>query len=346
MRTRWVVYFFALSSVASACKSPDVTPPQPEPTSDPRGAPAASSPRPTPPGASSAKPTPGRPPTPGAARTVRVYVAGESIERRNHWVAPPFTATGALNERGGGDARNDDDEYGWAVPFADRLALRDSGLKVQWVGSDTWLDGDDNPYSGTYPTGGPGRTSAISGTSIESWVEQRKAELTSKKHCYDVAIAARGGNDFGLDDDAAVKSALTQLVLLLAAGSSCQKKPLVYITAHLPDDQRGAGEGPADAQYTRQQKHRFVERFKAVADEVRAAHPEIQVRFADMFTPFLENRPSQAFPKEVWARGEVIDRAKIGRKGDKMHPRRLASIFAGEILADAFDIPALRALPP
>ena len=40
-----------------------------------------------------------------AAGTIRVYMAGESIERRNRWVAPPFTASGALNDRGGGALR-------------------------------------------------------------------------------------------------------------------------------------------------------------------------------------------------------------------------------------------------
>ena len=38
----------------------------------------------------------------------------------------------------------------------------------------------------------------------------------------------------------------------------------------------------------------------------------------------------------------VPDYAKIGREGDRMHPRRLASIYAGEILADAMDLTALR----
>jgi hypothetical protein len=35
-------------------------------------------------------------------KALRVYVAGESIEQYNRYVAPPFTATGALNDRGGG----------------------------------------------------------------------------------------------------------------------------------------------------------------------------------------------------------------------------------------------------
>jgi hypothetical protein len=273
---------------------------------------------------------------------VRVYVAGESIERRNHWVAPPFTATGALNERGGGEARNDDDEYGWAVPFADRVGLRGGGIKIQWVGSETWLDSEDNPYSGTYPPGGPGHTSALSGTSIESWLEQRRAELVAKKHCYDVAIAARGGNDFGLDD-AAVGGTLTQLILLLAGGSSCQKRPQIYVTGHLPDDQRGPGEGPPEAAYLQQQRHRFVERFRSTVDGLRAQHPELSLQFVDLFTPFVENRPTTAFPREIWSRNGALDRAKIGRQGDRMHPRRLASIYAGELLADSID---LARLPP
>ncbi|MFZ2961133.1 MAG: hypothetical protein WA705_30000 [Candidatus Ozemobacteraceae bacterium] len=47
-----------------------------------------------------------------ASHTLRVYVCGESIERRNRWVEPPFNANGTLNRRGGGDALNDNEEYG------------------------------------------------------------------------------------------------------------------------------------------------------------------------------------------------------------------------------------------
>ncbi len=271
--------------------------------------------------------------TPRAApkRLVRVYVAGESIERRVRWVERPFLPDGRLNERG--DLRNDDDEYGWAVPFAERLAIRVPDLGVRWVGAERWLGHDDVPYSGTFPSSEAGATSAVSGTSIESWLEKRKGELQRKEHCYDVAIAARGGNDFG-SEDASVTSQLSELVRLLASGSRCRPTALVVVTGHMPDDQRG-GKGPDGKAYVEQQRHRFVERFRDTAKKLEKEG--LRVRFVDLYTPFVENRRTTAFPKEVWSNGGVPEYAKIGRVGDPMHPRRLASIYAGELLADGID---------
>jgi hypothetical protein len=265
-------------------------------------------------------------------------VAGESIERRNRYVAAPFTDKGALNDRGGGEARNDREEYGWSVPLADRLRLRDPSITLVFVGTDTWLDADDNPYDGTYPSATPGATSAISGTDIQSWLDQRQSELTTKTHCYDVAFAARGGNDFSNEDDADYKAHLKTLVKALAAGSSCRADPLIYVTGHMPDDQRGGTKDPPDATYIAQQKHRFVERAQAAVSELAAEAPAIRVRFVDLYTPFLQNKPTTAFPSEVWATGGVLDFAKITRPEDLYHPRRLASIFAGENAADALDL--------
>src|SRR5258708_3758546 len=73
----------------------------------------------------------------GQSKIIRVYVSGESIEKRNNFIEAPFTATGSLNERGGGELRNDTEEYGWMVPFADRLKLREPKLQVEFVGTDT-----------------------------------------------------------------------------------------------------------------------------------------------------------------------------------------------------------------
>jgi hypothetical protein len=325
----------------AACRSPE--PGAPATTSAPVR-PAAPAPAPPGPAARPGAATPAPAPAAARARVLRVYVAGESIERRNHWVAPPFLANGALNARGGGAATNDDEEYGWVVPFVDRLRLRAPEITVELVGADRWLDGDDNPYSGTYPSTTPGATSAISGTSIDAWLEQRRGELGAKRQCYDVAFAARGGNDFGNDDDGAFKAQLKELVGLLAAGSRCRKDPIVVVTGHLPDDQRGGGP-PADAAYVAQQKHRFVARARAAVDELRAERPAVRARFVDLYTPFVENRPTTAFPAPAFSRGGVPDFALIGRTGDRMHPRRLASIYAGELAADALDLAELRALP-
>ncbi len=278
----------------------------------------------------------------GTPRTLRVYVAGESIERRNRYVEPPFLASGALNERGGGDLRNDNDEYGWMPPLADRLAKREPGLSITWVGSEAWLDADDAPYTGSYPSTTPASSSAISGTTIDAWLEQRRGELTAKTFCYDVAIAARGGNDYGLED-APVKASLKELISLLASGSSCRADPIIYVTAHMPDDQRGGGP-PADAAYVAEQTQRFVVRFRDAVRELATEKPAIRVRFVDLYTPFTESKRTTAFPAEVWSKSGVPDYVKIGRIDDTLHIRRLASIYCGELFADALDLAELRAL--
>jgi hypothetical protein len=268
--------------------------------------------------------------------TVRIYVAGESIERRNRWVEAPFTATGGLNERGGGALRNDNEEYGWSVPLGERLKLRYPGLTVEFVGADGWLDADDFPYSGTYPSSAPGMTSAISGTDIPTWLSERKAELVARTHCYDIAFASRGGNDFGNQDDASFEASMLELVDALADGSSCNASPGIYVTGHVPDDQRG-GAGPSDAEYVLQQQERFVSRVGAAVESAKAQHPGLLIKFVDPYTPFLQNRATSAFPSEVWSTGGVPDYAKITREGDPLHIRRLASMYIGEIAADAIE---------
>lgn len=281
-------------------------------------------------------------PRAGSTKLLRVYVSGESIERRNRFVEAPFTVTGGLNERGGGEARNDNEEYGWMVPLRDRLLLRDRSLTIQFVGTETWLGSDDEPYTGLYPSTTPEPTSAIAGTSIPDWLEQRRGELVARTHCYDVAFASRGGNDTGTDD-AEYRTQLKELVRLLAAGSSCRTDPIVYVTAHMPDDQRSAG--VSDAETVAFARRVFVERVQTAVQELATEAPQVRVRLVDMFTPFLENRPTTAFPNEVWATGGTFDYDKIGRIGDGRHPRRLASIYAGEIAANGLDLAELNALP-
>ena len=276
-----------------------------------------------------------------AAGAIRTYVAGESIERYNRWVAPPFTATGALNDRGGGELRNDNEEYGWMVPMRDRLLLRAPDLPLEFVGSDVWSDAGDAPYTGTYPSTAPGQTSAISGTSIPSWLDQRRAELESRTFCYDLAFASRGGNDLGNDNDAEYKAQLKELILLLANGSSCRTNPIVVVTGHMPDDQRFGG---PDAEYVELERQRFVVRARDAVTELAGAQPGVRVRFVDQYTPFLLNTPTTAFPSEVWSIGGIPDYAKIAREGDGYHPRRLASLYAGELAANGLDLTELRGL--
>jgi hypothetical protein len=200
-----------------------------------------------------------------ATQTLRVYVSGESIERRNRFVDAPFTVSGALNERGGGTLRNDDNEYGWMVPMRDRLRLRASDLVIEFVGADVWADAEDATYTGTYPTMTPEPTSAISGTSIPDWLQQRRSELENRTYCYDLAFASRGGNDLGNDNDDEYKTQLKELVLLLAHGSSCRTDPVVIVTGHMPDDQRS---GETMSEYLAMELHRFVERSRDAVNEL------------------------------------------------------------------------------
>jgi hypothetical protein len=177
-------------------------------------------------------------------RTLKVYLAGESIEERNRFVEQPLNCNGSLNQRGGGEASNDNEEYGWMVPLAQRLNLRDPSLSLEFVGSSDWSDTNDGPYSGTVPAVA-GRTSAISGLDIPTWLDVgspdrglpgRRAELASKTHCYQVAFATRGGNDLNAEVTSEdYKRNLKLLVKLLLAGSSCLTDPIVYVTTHLPD---------------------------------------------------------------------------------------------------------------
>ncbi|GEM_PF-474360 len=257
-------------------------------------------------------------------RTLRIYVAGESIEHRNRMTERPFTAIGSLND----PSNNDDDQYGWMIPLAERLKLRDTNLSIQFVGREPWTNAEDATYTGTYPSTTPGNTSAISGSSIEDWTNARRAELVARTYCYDVAFAARGGNDTSVDD-ATFKSQLKDLVRLLAHGSSCQTNPVVFVTGHMPDSQ-----GTISAL-----RPNFVDRVRATVTELENSDPGLRVRFIDMFSAFASNQITIAFPTPSWTNGtNSFDVGKIGRVGDGLHPRRLASIYAGEIAANAINL--------
>lgn len=272
-------------------------------------------------------------PLQASAAPLRIYVAGESIERRNCMSEAPFTSTGALNN----PSNNDDDQYGWAIPFAERLKLRRSGLSVEFVGADVWLAGDDYPYSGTgscryYPT--PGRTSAMSGSDNYAWIDEHGSELTSKRFCYDMAFVSRGGNDKQTDDED-YKRTLTQMINLAVHGSSCNSNPLVYVTGHLPDSGLSSI-AAGDA--------KFVTRVRAAVDEYQAAHASARVRFVDQYTPFKNNTPTTAFPAPNWRSGAGFNMSVIGREGDGLHPKRFASIYAGELAANAVNLDELTAV--
>lgn len=78
--------------------------------------------------------------------------------------------------------------------------------------------------------------------------------------------------------------------------------------------------------------------------EIAAAWPALRVRFVVQYTPFLENRPTTVFPSEVWTTNGMPNYGKIVRADDSYHPRRLASIYAGELAADGLDLAEMRAL--
>jgi hypothetical protein len=280
-----------------------------------------------------------------APRVVRVYVAGESIEERNRFVSAPFTCSGTLVDRG--LLNNDNDEYGWMVPLAQRVNLRDPTLAFEFVGAGPWTDADSAPYTGTYPSATAGRTSAIAGTDIETWIYTgspdrgfgpRRDELLQKTHCYDIAFASRGGNDLNHDvSDTDYKLRLSELVRLLLEGSSCRVDPLVYVTAHLPDREDVS-------QQTQAFYQRTLDGVNAIrADATLTKAKRDLVRFIDVYGAFKGNRSTTSMPKPAWFNGSAFDLTTIGREGDAAHPRRLASIYAGEIVADALDLSELQA---
>jgi hypothetical protein len=233
------------------------------------------------------------------------------------------------------------------VPLAARLELRDPGLAVEFVGSGSWTGADDSDYSGTYPSVTPGRTSAIAGTDIVAWLEEgsrdrnlmpRRRELEAKTHCYDLALAARGGNDLNQDvSDGEYKDHLKTLVRLLMDGSSCRADPVVVVTAHLPDRAEVAA---MDRLFQRLSREAVME---LKADGSLAQARRDRIRHVDVYGAFKANQPTKSQPSPKWYAGGRFDLASIGRDGDPLHPRRLASIYTGEIVADGLDLAALNA---
>jgi hypothetical protein len=285
-------------------------------------------------------------PTPGTRKTIRVYVAGESMEERNRFVAPPFDCDGSLDDRGAD--RNDNEEYGWMVPLAERLSRRDARLAVEFVGAGPWTGADDAAYSGSYPSATPGRTSAIAGTDIVAWLDEgsrdrnlppRRQELEAKTHCYDVALATRGGNDLNQEvPDADYKDHLKRLVRLLLDGSSCRPDPIVVVTAHSPDRTDVAG---MDRLFQRLSREVVME---LKADGTLSQAKRDHVRHVDVYGAFKANQATRSQPAPGWFAGGAFDLGVIGREGDTLHPRRLASIYIGEVVADSFDLAELNGL--
>ncbi len=279
----------------------------------------------------------------GDPSTLRVYVAGESIEEFNHMNSLPFNTDGSLNGTG-----NITEEMGWMVPFAQKLNLREPALTVSWVGSGCWTNPDTSDCStGTYTNTSIGHTSAIAGTTVDDWINIHGSELTSKSYCYDIAFAARGGNDLNGDvPDDTYRQKLRELILALDQGSNCRTHPIVYVTAHMLDA-AAMGSLPttqtaADSWLARQKTY-YVDIAQSVVNELNTDGRKI--RLIDMWTPFHDNTPTDAFPDVDWwtTDGSVHrpDLARIHREEleeDAHHPRRLASIYAGECVADQINL--------
>ncbi|NEW61745.1 hypothetical protein GSY74_10645 [Sulfurovum sp. bin170] len=276
--------------------------------------------------------------------TLKIYVAGESIEEFNHMKTLPFNADGTLN-----GTANSKDEYGWMVPFAQRLQIRDSNLAVQWVGANCWSN--QNTYEcsdATYTNSTIGHTSALAGSTIESWQIVFGEELANQEHCYDIAFASRGGNDLNIDLSATTYEAqLKELVLDLDQGSNCRTHPIVYVTAHMLDTgSMNSTHSQSDVDgWLERQKAYYVDITKRVVDDLNSDGRNI--RFIDMWTPIYEDTKSTAFPTETWWITEngvrKPDLEKIHLDGTQ-HPARLASIFMGESVADQINISEIKAL--
>lgn len=291
------------------------------------------------------------PPVSNSPLTIRVYVAGESVEQFNHFNNSPLNANGSLNNLG--PDNNTPDEYGWMVPLAQRLKIRDPNISISWVGSDCWYNQVTWECSdGALTNSNIGHSSAQAGSTVAVWLADHGSELTGKEYCYDVAFASRGGNDLnnGVSVDT-YRNQLRTLINDLDQGSSCRTHPVIYVTAHLLDI---AGWDYANQQadidsWMAAQQAYYVTVAQDLVNELNNQNGKI-VRFIDMWTPFREDKATTAFPSETWwtvdsgSGVKIPDLDKIHRDGEGQHPKRLASIFAGENVADQINIQELRTL--
>ena len=121
-------------------------------------------------------------------------------------------------------------------------------------------------------------------------------------------------------------------MLLLLDGSSCRPNPIVVVTAHLPDRTDVAAQDRLFQRLARE----VVTELKADVTVPQAKRDH--VRFADVYGAFKTNQPTASQPRPAWFGGGAFNLATIGRDGDTLHPRRLASIYMGEVVADGFDL--------
>lgn len=136
--------------------------------------------------------------------------------------------------------------------------------------------------------------------------------------------------------EAIYKADLSTLIRALDAGSSSRPHPTVYVTAHMPD---AAGwnynhDAASIAAWNAAQQLTYVTWTHEVVQALQASDPALRLGVVDQYTAFMTNKPTTAFPSPNWVAADGgADLAKIHIDGQ--HPMRLASIYAGEIAADA-----------
>ncbi len=119
---------------------------------------------------------------------------------------------------------------------------------------------------------------------------------------------------------------------------------MIVVTGHMPD----AGgwnyeyDNASIQQWMARQQERYVQWNQDVVASF-SSDPAVRVQFVDLFTPFVTDQATTAFPNPSWMDGAGIDIDKLHFDGQ--HPLRLASIYAGEVAADAVEMPGLLAPP-
>lgn len=76
---------------------------------------------------------------------------------------------------------------------------------------------------------------------------------------------------------------------------------------------------------------------------VAQSDPQIRLIFVDQYTPFMSNQPTVAFPSPTWVAANGGADLTLMHVGGN-HPKRLASIYAGELAGNAIRLSDLATL--
>lgn len=276
----------------------------------------------------------------GEELNLKIYVAGESVEEFNNFEANPFNSNGSLVSN-----TNNTAEYGWIIPFQERLKIREPELSIDWVGSRCLQSsggGNCSSASLTNSSQTGNYTSAKASSSIPSWQSNMGHELENQDYCYDIGIVVRGGNDlsqrrFTRDQ---YKDNLRELILDVEAGSNCRNHPVVYVSGHLADNSPSGL--PKNTQTEIDNWLDYQEDFYLTVSEELVAelnNSGRNIRLLDMWSPIVNNTPTTAFPSPNWLTTSGPIKPILGDiHRDGYHPKRLASIYLGESAADQINI--------